>query len=185
MTGAKYRARMLRLCIAGAVLPWLAHAEGLPLTDEARAYWRDCAERIAEPAERPLRARRIGSTRETIDLLLALVLAGEKTMTTTSPWLYDGELQAPPAAGDTWVVMDGTGQPAAVVRTTSVKVLPMDRITAADTQGEGPAARQIDAWRRVHWNFLTRALAPLGRAPAADMPVTLEYFDVLCPRPAQ
>jgi uncharacterized protein YhfF len=171
--------------IIGAAWPWFACAEGLPLSEAARTYWVDCAAAIGEPADRPLRARRFGSTPETSDLLLGLVLSGEKTITSSSPWLYDDDLQAAPAVGAYWVVVDGAGKPAAVLRTTAVKTLPMDQVTADDSRYEGPAVRPIEAWRKVHWNFFTRVLAPLGKAPTADMPVTLERFEVVCPRPVE
>lgn len=170
------------LVVAALARP--AQAEGVALTEAARAFWRDCAARIAEPADRPLRARRFGSTPEMSELLLGLILAGEKTITSTSPWLYDDDLQSAPQAGHTWIVLDGSGAPAAVLRTTRVKVLPMDQVTEEDSRHEGPSVRPIEAWRRVHWNFFTRMLAPLGRSPTSDMPVTLEYFELLCPRPA-
>jgi len=169
--------------IAGVLLPWAATPEGLPLSVAARAHWADCAAGIREPAERPLRARRFGSTPEMSDLLLGLVLAGEKTITSTSPWLYDDDLQAAPAVGDYWVVMDGAGKPSAVLRTTGVKTLPMNEVTEQESQFEGPSVRPIEAWRKVHWNFFTRVLTPLGKAPTESMPVTLEYFEVVCPRP--
>jgi histidinol-phosphate aminotransferase len=164
------------------VLPLLAHAEGVPVTEAARAYWADCAAAIGEPVDRAVRARRFGATPEVNDLLLGLILAREKTITSTSPWLYDAGLQAAPALGDFWVVMDGAGRPAAVLRTTSVKTLPMNEVTEEDSRHEGPTVRPIESWRRVHWNFFARVLAPLGRTPTADMPVTLEYFEVVCPR---
>ncbi|MEX2149753.1 MAG: ASCH domain-containing protein [Steroidobacteraceae bacterium] len=169
--------------IAGATLPWFAYSEGLPMSEAARTYWVDCAAGINEPADRPLRARKFGSTPEMNDRLLGLVLAGEKTITSTSPWLYDEDLQATPATGDYWVVMDGAGNPGAVLRTTGVKTLPMNEVTEQDSQHEGRSVRSIEEWRKVHWNFFTRVLAPLGKTPTADMPVTLEYFEVVCPRP--
>ncbi len=176
--------RVWRQVIAGALVPLLGQAEGLPLSEPAQTYWADCAAGIGAPADRPLRARRFGSTPAMNDLLLGLILAGEKTITSTSPWLYDDALQRAPAIGDYWVVMDGAGRPAAVLRTTSVKTLLMNEVTEEDSRHEGPAVRPIETWRKVHWNFFTRVLAPLGKSPAADMPVTLEYFEVVCPRPA-
>lgn len=170
--------------VAGVLLPLLARAEGLPLSEDARAYWSGCAATIGEPADRAVRARRFGSTPEMNDLLLGLVLQGEKTITSTSPWLYDEGLQAAPAVGDYWVVMDGAGKPAAVLRTTEVTILPMDQVTEQYSRHEGPTVRPIEAWRQVHWKFFTRVLAPLGKTPTVDMPVTLERFEIMCPRRA-
>lgn len=168
-----------------AVWPWLACGEGLPRSEAARAYWAECAAAVGEPADRPFRVRRFGGTPEMNDLLLGLVLAGEKTITSTSPWLYDDDLQAAPVVDDHWVVLDGAGRPGAVLRTTVVKTLPMDQVTGEDSQYEGPTVRSIEAWRKVHWNFFTRVLVPLEKAPTVDMPVTLERFEVVCPRPAE
>lgn len=176
------RRRAVWLCIAGAFWTLSTGAEGLPLSEDARSYWDDCATAIGEAADRPLRVRRFGSTPEMSNLLLGLILAGEKTITSTSPWLYDDDLQAAPASGNYWVVIDGNGKPGAVLRTTSVKTLPMDEVTEQDSQHEGPSVRPIEAWRKVHWNFFTRVLAPLGKTPTADMPVTLERFEVVCPQ---
>ena len=170
--------------VAGVFVSLLAHAEGLPLSEDARAYWSDCAAGSGQLADRAVRARRFGSTPEMSDLLLGLVLEGEKTITSTSPWLYDEGLQAAPAVGDYWVVIDGAGKPAAVLRTTEVTILPMDKVTEQYSRHEGPTVRPIEAWRQVHWNFFTRVLAPLGKTPTADMPVTLERFEIVCPRRA-
>ncbi|MGQ0385130.1 MAG: ASCH domain-containing protein [Gammaproteobacteria bacterium] len=177
--------RSLALLGAGLLGPALACAEGLPVSEEARSYWAECAAATGEPAERPIRARRFGATAEMNRLLLGLILGGEKSITTTSPWLDDGALQARPITGDIWVVMDESDRPAAVLRTTNVRTVPMDQVTEADSRLEGPSVRPIEAWRRVHWNFFTRVLAPLGRTPAADMPVTLERFEIVCPRRTQ
>jgi uncharacterized protein YhfF len=179
------RRRGVCLFIVGAFWASATGAEGLPLSEDARSYWDDCAASIGEAADRPLRVRRFGSTPEMSNLLLGLILGGEKTITSTSPWLYDDALQAAPVAGDYWVVIDGDGRPGAVVRTTAVKTLPMNEVTEQDSQYEGLSVRPIEAWRKVHWNFFTRVLAPLGKTPTADMPVTLERFEVVCPRPAQ
>lgn len=169
--------------LGAAVLSLAAHAEGLPLSEAALAYWADCAAEIGETEDGALRARRFGSTPEMSNLLLGLVLEGEKSITTTSPWLYDEGLQAAPVVGDYWVVMDGAGRPAAVLRTTEVTTMPMDQVTERYSQYEGPTVRPIEAWRKVHWNFFTRVLAPHGKTPTADMPVTLERFEIVCPQP--
>ena len=76
--------------------------------------------------------------------------------------------------------LDADGRPAAVLRTTTVKTLPFDAVTATDSQYEGKAVRPIDAWRDVHRRYFERVLGPLGRRWSADMPVTLERFEVAC-----
>jgi uncharacterized protein YhfF len=113
-------------------------------------------------------------------LLLPLVLSGEKSITTTSPWLYENDPGSKPVEGAYSIVLDETGAPRAVLRTIAVKTLPFNAVTAEDSQYEGPSVRPIEAWREVHVRYFTRVLARVGKVPAVDMPVTLERFEVVC-----
>jgi histidinol-phosphate aminotransferase len=109
-----------------------------------------------------------------------LILGGEKTVTATSPWLFEADATQRPLEGGWSLLLDADGRPAAVLRTTQVKTLPFGAVTAADSQYEGPPVRPIEAWRDVHRRYFDRVLAPFGRQWAADMPVTLERFEVAC-----
>jgi uncharacterized protein YhfF len=154
----------------------------LPSQPDARteAAWARCAAQRGVATNAPLRLRRFGETREASARLQALILSGEKTVTATSPWLYDGDATQRPAEGGWSMLLDADGAPAAVLRTTAVKTLPFGAVTAADSQHEGKPVRPIEAWREVHRRYFDRVLAPLGRAWALDMPVTLERFEVAC-----
>jgi uncharacterized protein YhfF len=85
------------------------------------------------------------------DELLALVLAGRKTATCTSP--SDPNLSRP---GDRWVVLDGRGRPTCVIETVEITMRRYDEVDAAFAYDEGEDDRSLDAWRRAHRNYFTR-----------------------------
>jgi uncharacterized protein YhfF len=148
--------------------------------DSASNLWARCAGRLGVAVDQPVRTRRFGETKAMTQLLLPLILAGEKTITTTSPWLYGSDPSAKPAEGAYSIVLDETGVPRAVLRTIAVKTVPFDAVTEEDSRYEGPTVRRIEAWREVHVRYFTRVLARVGKVPTPDMPVTLERFEVVC-----
>ena len=145
------------------------------------AYWRACLPSFAEPpADGFYRVRSFGRNEGINRVILDLIQQGEKTATFTSPWIYEGDRNATPVVGGYSVVTDLAGEPNFVIRTIGVDTKPFNAVTEADSQYEGPAVRPIEAWREVHWRFFTDMLAPLGRSPSHDMPVTVERFEVIC-----
>lgn len=145
------------------------------------AFWRKCAPQLsAPPADGFYRVRTFGRDQARSDRIVSLIAAGEKTVTFTSPWIYDGDKTLTPVTGGYTVVTDFTGAPALVLRTTAVKTVAYKDVSEADSRYEGPSVRTLEAWRRVHWDFFTDALKPKDKAPSEDMPVTVERFEVVC-----
>lgn len=169
-------ALLVPLLLAGAMGTGAQSTAGVTASE----LWTRCAPRLAADAEAVPRTRRFGETDEMTQRLLPLVLDGEKTITTTSPWLYEHDPESRPVEGGYSIVLDERGLARAVLRTTSVHTLPFDEVTEEFSRYEGKPVRPIEAWREVHVRYFTRKLAPLGRTLAADMPVTLERFEVVC-----
>lgn len=150
-------------------------------TADARAYAHACLAQQGLAAAQPyVRVRHFGDNAATAGVILDLIRRGEKSVTFSTPALYAGQRARTPVVGDIVVVTDFAGRPGAVVRTTSVRVVPFNEITADDSRYEGPPVRPLDAWRRVHWAYFTRELAPLGQQPSETLPVTVERFELLC-----
>jgi len=159
----------------------LASASASAASPAVEAFWKACSEKITEPpADGFYRVRNFGDNEDMASLLLDLIVAGEKTVTFPTPWLYAGEREVTPVVGGYVVVTDFAGKPGALLRTTSMTTLPFHQITEAYTRFEGPGARSLQAWREIHWNFYTRVLKPTGRSPSLDMPVTAERFELVC-----
>ncbi len=120
-----------------------------------------------------------GLGREQGDRLLDDVLRGTKRATAGALAVYEHDGEPLPARGDFSVVTDGTGGGRCVIRTTRVDVVPFDRVGADHAYAEGEGDRSLRQWRTSHWDFFACELAARGLAPAPDMLVVCERFDVL------
>ena len=145
------------------------------------AFWAACAEKTPDMSVDDFyRVRHFGRDAAMSDLLVGLILNGEKTGLFSAAWLTEGDRNATPLTGDYVVLTRFDGTPAAVWRTTSVKTLPFNEVTEEDTQLESPGARPLDVWRQIHWNGWARALEAKGKEPSEDMPITAERFELVC-----
>ncbi|MBL8628621.1 MAG: ASCH domain-containing protein, partial [Rhodospirillaceae bacterium] len=127
--------------------------------NKAGAFLQACLKQSAPP-EGSYRVRQFGRDTERSARILSLIAAGEKTVTFTSPWIYEGKPALTPVVGQYTVVNDFADMPTLVLRTTALKTLPYSQVDETDAQYEGPSVRTREAWRRVHWDFFTDALKP-------------------------
>lgn len=119
-----------------------------------------------------------GDSKEMADELANLVLSGTKTATASNYSLY-GENESLPYIGLHNMVMDGDGNPAAIVETTSVEILPFDEVTEEHAYLEGEGDRTLTYWRKVHEDFFTKELEEAGQAFHCKIPVVCERFKLL------
>lgn len=147
------------------------------------AFW--AARRLESrdlPVEVPL-AWGFGATPEHADELLALVLNGVKDGTASSLWDYEATAEPLPEVGEHSVVLDGTGQPRAVIVTTDVRTVPFDRVDPEHARAEGEGDQTLAYWRASHERYWREhSEDPRGWAP--DMPVVCERFRLLWPTPS-
>lgn len=158
--------------------------------DEAvRAFW-EVAKRRAKLANLPgyfgpsaleslsPPAWSFGSTAEQSDALLALVLDGSKTATSSALWDYEACDEQLPEKGSLGIIVDGAGHPRALVVTTEVGVVPFDEVDEEHARLEGEGDLSLAHWRAVHERYFTDH-AEHDRGFAPDMPVVLERFEVV------
>lgn len=123
-----------------------------------------------------------GATPEQANDLLALVLAGTKTATAGALDDYVAEGEPLPQVGTLAILLDGSGNPRALIETTRVDVVPFGEVDAEHAYLEGEDDRSLESWRRIHERFFTEhAEHDLGFRP--DMPVVLERFQLIYPTP--
>ena len=122
-----------------------------------------------------------GDTPELADELLALVLSGVKTATADLVWSYQAADEPVPAVGDLSIVLDGSGAPRALLRTTKVEVVPFSAVTAEHARLEGEGDRTLATWRAEHERYFRRTV-PSARAFSEEAPVVCERFKVLYPK---
>jgi uncharacterized protein YhfF len=116
------------------------------------------------------------------DELLELVLAGAKTATSSALAELERDGEPVPRRGDRSILLDGSGRPRALIRTTSVEVLPFGEVTEAQARAEGEDDRSLASWRREHERYFRRVLDGTGADFSDDLPVAFEHFELLYPR---
>ena len=144
--------------------------------NELAAYW---GPKPLDSLQPPASA--FGGTAEVADELADLIVRGVKTATAGALWDYEAEDEPLPERGDLEIVLDGSGQPRALIMTTAVAVVPFDEVTAEHACGEGEGDRSLEHWRQVHENFFT-TYATHDQAFSPTMPVVCQTFELLHPR---
>lgn len=140
-----------------------------------RSFWEQArSSRPDLPADIPV-AWAFGATAVHADSLLALVLDGTKTGTASSLWDYETDGDPIPVAGELSILLDGSGEPRAVIETVDVRVVAFDEVGEAHAFAEGEDDRTLASWRRIHERFW-REHSTSARGFASDMPVVCERF---------
>ena len=140
--------------------------------------------RAALPEEKITRykVRHYGNSRAIGDAIIPLVRDGEKTGTFSLAAEFDGKPDDAPSVGDYYVVTDFDGDPALLFRITEIEHVPFVGINATHVQVEGPAARTVEVWRKIHWDYWGSILRARGSEPSEDMPVIFQRFKLLFAR---
>lgn len=118
------------------------------------------------------------------DRLVATILSGEKTATSSLLEEYEREDEALPAVGDLEAVVDSDGRIACVTRVTDVRVVPLGQVTDDHAHREGEGHADAAAWRRGHERFWTSPefVDAMGEPTFVlddDTPVVCVGFEVL------
>ncbi|MGN8246025.1 ASCH domain-containing protein [Cellulomonas soli] len=113
------------------------------------------------------------------DELLGLVLAGRKTGTATSMVELEDAGEPVPRVGDLSIVLDGDGEPRALLRTTQVEVAPFGEVGADFAFAEGEDDRSLASWRTEHERYWRRVLG--DDRFSTDLLVVQERFEVVYP----
>ncbi len=115
------------------------------------------------------------------DVIVPLILRGEKTGT----FALEAEIEigggSAPQVGDHYVVTRFDGEPVLIYRLIAVERVPYQEIAERHTAVEGPGARSVEMWRKIHWDYWGTWLRSMGREPTLDMPVLFQRFQVVFP----
>ncbi|MFI9489923.1 ASCH domain-containing protein [Promicromonospora sp. NPDC052451] len=130
----------------------------------------------------PPQAWSFGDEPELAEKLLAAVLAGDKTATSSALWDYEDEGAPLPLAGELSILLDGEGHPRALIRTTRVETTTFEQVDEEFAAAEGEDDRTLESWRAGHEAYFRRTLGG-GREFAPDMPLVCERFELLYPKP--
>lgn len=144
-----------------------------------KAYWQTFLERSGEAASTTYReCFYFGYNEELATVLLALVLSGQKTATSSALPAYAHESAPLPKAGDYCLITDWQGTPRCVIQTTKVTVLPFREMTFNLCRLEGEDAT-LASWKANHETAFRACEAEDGYTFSADMEVVFEEFAVV------
>jgi uncharacterized protein YhfF len=87
------------------------------------------------------------------DSLVAAILAGQKTSTTSLLIEYEHDDEPLPEVGERSVVVDSEDKPVAVIETIDVRVIRLRDIDLAHAIDEGEGYETVAAWRAGHEQF--------------------------------
>jgi len=123
-----------------------------------------------------------GDNPELADELLKLVLTGKKTGTATLVIELEKKGEKMPKVGDYNVILDGKGEPAGIIKTTSVMARPFNEVEETFAYSEGEDDRTLESWRKEHWKYWTRIGQKLGFMMKEDLLVVCENFELVYPK---
>ena len=141
-------------------------------------FWATARRHVNDLPSEPTEAWAFGATPEHADQLLALVLDGTKTGTAAALWDHETTGERVPEAGDFSIILDGAELPRALIRTTSIRIVPFDQVDEEHAHAEGEGDRTLTAWREIHQRFW-RVYGESGRGFAPDMHVVCERFELV------
>lgn len=120
-----------------------------------------------------------GSTPEMADGLGKLVIAGKKTATCSLLWAYEFENEPLPQVGEFSILLDSSGNPYCLIKTTEIEIKPFNKVDAKFAYEEGEGDRSLAYWREEHWRAFAMECELIAKFPSKSMPLVCERFEVL------
>jgi uncharacterized protein YhfF len=102
------------------------------------------------------------------DRLVAAVIRGEKTATTSLLAEWEADSEPLPSAGDRLTVIDSDEKPVAVIELTAVEVLRLGEVELELAKDEGEGFKTVGEWRRQHERFWDEENARRVSDPLTD-----------------
>jgi uncharacterized protein YhfF len=151
---------------------------------KCQAFWSQFLDSLA-PEDPRRRAQPdafgFGGEGELADELASLVVAGKKRATTSLPVEYTSLGEPLPKKGDLSIILNGAGDPVAIIERTQVDVVPFARVTATFAAREGEGDGSLAYWRGAHKEYFALVCERLGGALDDATPVLCQSFEVLWP----
>lgn len=142
------------------------------------AYWQAFKEKETIETDH-YEAWGFGDTKEMADELAELVKTGTKTATASNYIMYGLENEELPTEGLYNILLNGSGDPVAIIQTTEVTVVPFDEVSEEHAYLEGEGDRSLEYWRKEHESFFKKELTETGKEFHEKLPVVLERFKVV------
>ncbi|WP_110928882.1 ASCH domain-containing protein [Bacillus massiliglaciei] len=113
------------------------------------------------------------------DELAQLVINGVKTATCSGLVFYEIEQEPLPAVDDYSVILTGSNEPAAIIKTAEVTIMPMNEVPEEFAAAEGEGDRTYQYWKEVHEEFFSKVLREAGLEFSEGMMLVCERFELV------
>ena len=144
----------------------------------ARNMWGDFLDAHLEFAfEEAPKVFHFSDNEQDADHGLDLVLKNLKKATTFSLLGLQNRKEPLPKIGAFIILTDWNGNAKCIVRTTAVKLKPFFSITKDYVLLDGLGDKSLEHWKKFHWDYFLRELAPFKRVPRDSMIVVCVEFD--------
>ena len=148
------------------------------MSEAVEEFWQEfCAASGTDPATRH-DVYAFGDSPELKNELLELVLTGPKRATAGLVVEYEHAGDPIPVVGTLSVVLDGSGAPRVVLRTTDVRVAPLNTVDAAFAYDEGEGDRTLGWWQAAHERYFRRTLPAIGIEFDDGLDCVFERFEI-------
>ncbi|MGY6628847.1 MAG: ASCH domain-containing protein [Oceanicaulis sp.] len=145
------------------------------LTPEQHAFWTRFRAATGCGEDAPRFVDAFGDSPGMQDELAALVMSGEKRATASLDRWYDDESR--PKPGDLALILNGSGDPACVIRTTRIEIMPVRAVSAEFAFEEGEGDKSLAWWLEAHRAFWRREAERHGFEYSDDLDVVCERFE--------
>ena len=149
------------------------------MNQACREFWEAYVERKTLPPEAmPLEVFHFSDNVEFADYLANSTISGFKTGTASLYWdteFGDGEL---PQVGDLSLVTFANGNPACIIETLSIEIVPFEKVSEEFSATEDAMNPSLSDWRESHWKEFSEQCGRLRKIPHESMPVVCERFKV-------
>lgn len=92
---------------------------------------------------------------------------------------YELENEPLPSVDDYSIILSSKDEPLAIIRTSDVKIMPMNEVPEEFAIAEGEGDRTYQYWKDVHVEFFTEELGKVGLEFAEDMKLVCERFELV------
>jgi uncharacterized protein YhfF len=113
--------------------------------------------------------------------LAELAIGGIKRATAGLVRQFGPDGEPPPIVGGYVVLLDGTGRPRAIWRTTEVRIGPLNSVDERFAWDEGEGERTRDWWLSAHRRFFGRRAAAQGFQMYDEIETMFERFEIVWP----
>lgn len=148
----------------------------MQVNEKAKQYWRDFWKGKDPPSF--VVAEQFGFA-EHADGLAQLIVAGKKTATCSAHVLYEIENEPLPFVGMYTIVLDGSDDPVAIIRTNAVQKIKMNEVPESLALAEGEGDLTYEYWWNGHKKYFTKQLKAHGLEFQEDMLLVFEEFELI------